>query len=82
MHSAENVLERTAVANMHTPEGEVAPTAHRNMKAAIVFIGDDLTCVIAKNEPVTLKKQGCNWFDLARLIKIERPHAPVRRLEK
>ena len=67
---------------MHALEGEVAPTAHRNMKAAIVFIGDDLACMIAKNEPVALKKQGCNRFDPARLIKIERPHAPVRSLEK
>ena len=44
------------------------------MKAAIVFIGDDLTCMIAKYEPVALKKQGCNRFEGSAqdLLPIER----------
>ena len=82
MHPAKNVLERAAVANMNALVGEIAPTAHRNMKAAFAFIGDDLTCVIAKNEAVALKEQGSNLFDPARFIKIERPHSLVRSLEK
>ena len=52
------------------------------MEAAVAFIDDDMAGVVSQDQPVAGEKQGRNLFDPMLVIEIQRPHPPMRRLEK
>ena len=70
------------VAHVDALEVEVAPARHGEVEAAVAVVDHDLAGVVAEHEAVAVEEQVGDLLDAARVVEVEGPHAPVRRLEE
>jgi hypothetical protein len=82
VHAAQDIGGGAPVAHVDALEGEVAPAAHRDMEAAAALVDDDLARMVAEQEPVAAEEQLGHRLDPARIVEVEGPDAPMRRLEE